>query len=181
VVNEVLVGILVLITGYYAWQNRKMVKEMQKARKAQFLPRLKLSLAFLGPTIGIPRVTNIGPGPAIKPYIEIWVEPSKEDKKIFSSPVMLPGQYQDFFYPESDNNLLSLDELEKLDTLKLKAKYFDIFDKEHEIEDSINLKEYIKILKTSSARYHEDEISKIRKEIELIRKSTEKIANFLKK
>jgi hypothetical protein len=156
-----------------------MLKEMRETRKAQSLPKLKLSLTWRAPTFVIPRVINVGFGPALDPEIEMWVEPGdKTDKKIWQTQVMAPGEFQDFLYPkDAKGQVPSLDKLtENWQTLHFKGSYKDIYGISHEIEEKINLKEYVEIVKKSQARYQEDEWRQIRQELEKIRKNLEKLA-----
>ena len=39
-VISILTGVLVLVTGYYAWQTQEMVREMRRARKLQVMPKM---------------------------------------------------------------------------------------------------------------------------------------------
>lgn len=57
--------VLVGINAYYSWQTRQEIAEMKKARKTEFMPHIKVALAFLGPLALILRITNVGKGPAI--------------------------------------------------------------------------------------------------------------------
>lgn len=43
--------VLVGINAYYAWQIRQTIAEMEKARKAEFMPHVKAALTFLGPVL----------------------------------------------------------------------------------------------------------------------------------
>jgi hypothetical protein len=62
-----LTGTLVVVTAYYAWQSARMNQEMQRARSAQFRPKIVLSvIGQSGPVIA-PRLTieNVGAGAAL--------------------------------------------------------------------------------------------------------------------
>lgn len=39
-----LTAALVLVTGYYAWQNHQMVQEMRRSRELSVAPKLVLSI-----------------------------------------------------------------------------------------------------------------------------------------
>lgn len=63
---EIITGLLVLITGFYTWQTRNTVKEMERARKSGFLPiLLVVNQESISPSRswGI-KVRNVGRGPA---------------------------------------------------------------------------------------------------------------------
>jgi len=63
---------LVLITGYYAWQNRNMVNEMRLAREASARPHLALCFEPLGPMNVMVGLINLGPGAALS--IDLTIE-----------------------------------------------------------------------------------------------------------
>src|SRR5467141_3361899 len=77
--TELLTLGLVAITAYYAWQTRRMVGEMRKAREMQVSPRLVLTLGPRVPGAGSSGdylyVENVGPGIALEVDIEIALEP----------------------------------------------------------------------------------------------------------
>ena len=64
--TAILTAALVLVTAVYAWQNRKMVREMKHARDATILPKLALEFHRLGPNVVDLAIRNVGPGAAIE-------------------------------------------------------------------------------------------------------------------
>jgi len=73
-VTTVLTAVLLCVTFFYAWQNRKMVKEMQQARSATILPKLALEFHRLGPMVVDLAIRNVGPGAALEIDVEVeWV------------------------------------------------------------------------------------------------------------
>jgi len=73
--TEVLTGVLVLVTAYYAWQNQRMVGEMRRSRELSVLPKLAVDLRLQGPTFAQVQVLNVGPGPALAVDLRIAFEP----------------------------------------------------------------------------------------------------------
>lgn len=65
VVVGVATVVLVMVTGYYAWQNRRMAIEMEQSRRLSVRPHRALQLAYISPTVAAVRLTNIGNGPAV--------------------------------------------------------------------------------------------------------------------
>jgi hypothetical protein len=61
---ETLTALLVLITAFYAWQNRRMAVEMRRSREALIRPKLAVDIHMIAPMYGVARVTNVGQGPA---------------------------------------------------------------------------------------------------------------------
>ncbi len=73
---ETLTGALVLITGYYAFQNRQMAVEMRRSREATVRPKLAVDVHLLTPMYAMARVTNVGQGPALDVDVELAFEPA---------------------------------------------------------------------------------------------------------
>ncbi|RZN15145.1 MAG: hypothetical protein EF812_03380 [Methanosarcinales archaeon] len=73
---NILTVFLVLITAYYAWQTKKMVKEMEIARRLQFIPALKIkpTRLYSGNYFDV-EIVNIGLGPAKNIKEKIRLEP----------------------------------------------------------------------------------------------------------
>src|SRR5918995_1084347 len=86
---------LVGVTGYYAWETHRMVDEMRKARAAQLLPKLVLTVKSLGGGNGLWRVQNVGPGPATDVDVQIAPAPGGPPRR-WKEPVVVPGEGHDF-------------------------------------------------------------------------------------
>jgi hypothetical protein len=63
--TAILTAALVLVTSFYAWQNRAMAREMKRARDATILPKLALDFHRLGPNVVELAIRNVGPGAAL--------------------------------------------------------------------------------------------------------------------
>jgi len=105
--TELLTAVLVLITGYYAWQNRKMVREMAAARSVAVLPKLVLHWTMVSPILGFPTVKNVGPGPALNVDISIHFDPlpgheNKAEVRRWTASVLAPGEERQFLPPDKD-------------------------------------------------------------------------------
>ncbi len=70
-VIAVLTLVLVAITGFYAWQNRRMVDEMRASRRQAVAPQFVLDLNLAGPQAVFLDVHNAGSGPALNGTYEI--------------------------------------------------------------------------------------------------------------
>ncbi|WP_321429052.1 hypothetical protein [uncultured Methanolobus sp.] len=80
---SVLTAILVIITAYYAWQTRGMVKEMETARLYQFLPSLKVNPTHLHLGDGFDvEIRNLGVGPAKNIRGTLKIEPDGDEVDI---------------------------------------------------------------------------------------------------
>lgn len=135
---SVLVSILALIVANISGlvQTRTTNKEMEKARKADFLPIIRVQLAFT-PALVL-RVSNVGKGPALNIDIEItyspdckrrWLEPSfaeKETLRILLPGLVFPKQLPEIF-PE----------------IRVAGAYEDVFEQKYLINEIINTKQFI--------------------------------------
>lgn len=87
----VMTAALVLVTAYYAWQNRQMVQEMRAARAVSVLPKVVVRWTYVGPGIGLPHITNVGVGAALDVDVELAFEPGGGFKRRWRSAVLTPG------------------------------------------------------------------------------------------
>lgn len=60
-----LTAVLIVITAYYAWQTRRAVVEMQRARQLSVRPKLVIAIEMPDPTIGRIAIKNVGAGAAL--------------------------------------------------------------------------------------------------------------------
>lgn len=70
--SAILTAALVLVTGYYAITNRRVLMEMKAARDAALLPKLALEFHRLGPNVVDLAIRNVGPGAALN--VDVHVE-----------------------------------------------------------------------------------------------------------
>ena len=102
-----LTAALVLITVYYALQNRRMVAEMRRARGLAILPKLALDFHRLGPTTVTLAIKNVGPGAALEVDIKVTWEPlgvGEQTENRWRRNVLAPGEQADFMPPGTDLN-----------------------------------------------------------------------------
>jgi hypothetical protein len=98
---ELLTLVLILVTGFYAWQTRRTVVEMKRSREAQMLPKLALELQPKYGAIATLDITDVGPGPAIDLDLELSFEPAPGSDappqvKKWRAPALVHGQRQNF-------------------------------------------------------------------------------------
>jgi hypothetical protein len=103
--TTVLTGVLVVITGYYAWQNRKMAQEMAAARRISVFPKLVLEWTMASPVLGFPTLKNVGPGAALDVDITISFEALREggltESRNWTASVVVPGEERQFLPPST--------------------------------------------------------------------------------
>lgn len=116
--TAILTAALVAVTVFYAWQNRKMVGEMKKARDATILPKLALDLHTLGPTVFDLAIKNVGPGAALDIDVQTEWMPVDESAAApgvrWRRNILSPGGQVELFPPgELSGNHESLPETYK--------------------------------------------------------------------
>jgi hypothetical protein len=148
--TEVLTAVLVVITGFYAWQNYRMANEMRAARGVAVLPKLSISLGMVGPQYGFVYLTNVGPGAALDVDIGITFVPHDEDadphviELVWTTNVMAPGETHSFIprkHPDGDNvgdgEVCKIDELTaKYRDIRLMGTYRDALGTAHRADDT---------------------------------------------
>ncbi len=154
IVIAIFTVILVFVTGYYAWQNKKMVEEMKLARKSQFIPSLKIKPTYLslGSSFDI-EISNIGLGPAKNIRGKIRLEPKGDSVSIFY-PLLYPQER--FALRMPFNNTKTYEDAKKFDKLILQVQFKDIINETSNQEDVFVLKELEEI---KNDDYREDRIS----------------------
>jgi hypothetical protein len=94
---------LVLVTIYYAAQNRRMVLEMGKTRALAILPKLAIEFRHIGPNTMDVAVKNVGPGPALAVDIELRFDPADASAapyiRRYRQNLLVPGEQQVFAPP----------------------------------------------------------------------------------
>lgn len=91
--------VLVIVTGYYALQNKRMADEMESNRRYQFRPALKIERTYLslGSQLDV-KISNIGLGPAKNIRGKCTLLPSGKIFEFFQ-PVLYPKQTVSFHEP----------------------------------------------------------------------------------
>ena len=129
----ILTFFLVLITGYYAWETRSMVKEMEKTRKNQFIPYLKIkpTRLYLGDGFEI-EIKNIGVGVAKNIRGTISLIPDGGQKEVVY-PILFPRER--FVLQEPFERARTYESARSYREIKLSVNYMDISDNIHTQED----------------------------------------------
>lgn len=165
--TEVLTGVLVVITGYYAWQNQRMVLEMRKARELSVRPHLRLDLERLGGVSAALTVTNVGLGPALDVEVTLAFVPRRsgpEEVRVWRPPVLVRGQGQRFAIPAEglDMNAFAASYHEVLLTGKLN----DTLGQRHQVDDAIrDIQERWTQTKEAKRLFSDSPLEKATKEI----------------
>jgi hypothetical protein len=178
-----LTAALVLITGYYAWQTRRMVSEMERARGAQLMPRLVLDMKRLGAGNALLRVTNAGPGPALNVDVQLALHPDGPVRR-WAVPVVAAGESHDFIPDPSGgapNGRLHLDVLtDAFGELRLQGTCADALGKSHAVEDKLDVREYWRLLKEVQETVPHEPLEEMAKHMEKLAKAAEAAHGELK-
>jgi len=141
-VSVIVTVVLVGINAFYAIQSRRTIKEMEKARKTEFMPHIRAELTFLGPVFLLLRMINVGKGPAIDVKARITFSPSNESR-LWEQGTMSPNESIRVFLPEGN-----LDKVcETAARITVKGEYMDIFGQQFRIDEEIDTKEFIENMK----------------------------------
>jgi hypothetical protein len=133
--------VLVIINGYYAWQVRKTIDEMKKAREAEFMPHIRAELSFFG-LIPVMKITNFGKGPAIN--IKTKITFSGGETKPWEQTVMSPNESIHLTLPGANMNEI----LQRAAQIMVSGEYEDIFGKVLKIDDKMDTKVFIEQTQT---------------------------------
>lgn len=186
-VTTFLTGLLVAITGYYAWQNQRMVSEMRATRELAILPKLALTLEALGPTYVLVRVVNIGQGAAQHVDVTLTFEPkadAQREERRWKSHLMAPGQASDFFPPDPvPGHIPSIDAFVlTCERVTLVGTMEDLTGRAHLVGEELgDLTEWSTLLTNARERYLDDPAHSLAKHTETLAKHSKVAADALKK
>lgn len=155
--TAVLTAGLVLVTVYYAIQNRQMVSEMRQARDLTILPKLALDFHRLGPTAMTLAIKNVGPGAALDVDVHVVWEPSATDKPAehrWRRNVLAPAEQADFIPPGQglDGNLNALPTT--YERVRILGQMKDSAGNQHHVDEVFdNLSEWREVLGEARQRF----------------------------
>lgn len=153
---------------YYAWQNRKMVKEMAATREVAVLPKLAIEWTMTSSVVALPTLHNVGPGPAHAVDVAIHYEPlSGQEHKLkvrkWKANLMVPGETKQFLPLEDDfSGSMTTEEMAKTYShIVLTGEYYDVLGKQHTAEDQLeDIAEWRRISGNAIARWLEPDSQK---------------------
>lgn len=171
IINGVAIVVLVLVTGYYAWQTRTMAREMRSARLLSLLPKLVLDIKMIDPAFGVVVVRNVGAGPAIDADLTLTFEGSeaaeREDRSWLAH-VIAPGEQHPFVPPKG---VMTMDGfVAKHPAISLSGTIWDAFDQKHAVDERIEIAEAWARLKNALRHWAPTPEEKIAAEVEKIRR-----------
>jgi hypothetical protein len=148
-VTSILTGVLVLATIYYAKQTRatvkemgKTVKEMRLAREAQVTPKLIGAIEKLGYDSMLPRVVNMGVGPAIDVKLTMTLEPDGPSVP-YRAPFMSPGRGASLIPKGDTEYLVLINEFEPYETFLIEGECWDALGQKVDVHERFQLRAWI--------------------------------------
>jgi hypothetical protein len=178
--QTVLATVLVLITGYYAWQNRRVVSEMRKSRELSVEPKLNVSIRMLGPTYGVAHLMSTGQGPALDVDVTVMFHQRAGGpiERKWRSVIMPPGEAHDFIAPEELRAQTMDDFSARCSEISVRGTMKSSLGTELSVSETTgDLREWFEMTAAASHLWEEEPEREISREIEKIRKSLEKIVS----
>lgn len=184
VVNAVAVLLLVVITGYYAFQTREMVEEMREARRAPLLPKLVLDLSFLGGIYGVVTVQNVGPGPALDVDMVVQFEHAekggKAEERAWRDHLMVPGEAHSFHFNDPPGATEPNEWMDIYPFVSLKGHAYDALGGRHEISQRIATRDVLEVKTQAEELLPSDHGEVAAKALEKIAKAADDIRGSVK-
>lgn len=165
--------VLAILTAIYVIQTQGMLREMTKARKAEFQPHVKATLKPLGPLFVELALENVGKGAAIDVEVTFSVKPGEFEKN-WRHPILSPGDSERFFLPEGNLKKLA----KKYDKVIVTGICKDVFGEKHTIDEQIDIKEIQKGWHESGfvlKKTVETRLGEIHKELERLERSLDRL------
>lgn len=160
VTTAILTAALVLITAYYARQNKRMVEEMAASRRVAVLPKLALDLKGLAPTVDTINVANVGPGPALHVDLSLVFEPHdpskhERDERRLKANVLAPGEEHQFLPLTRERSVMHTEEFAAtFARIALTGTMRDALGNSEQVEDRLDdLAERRRLLEEAKVRF----------------------------
>jgi hypothetical protein len=166
--TAILTAVLISVTIYYAWQNRKMVKEMAATREVAVLPKVAIEWTMMSSVVALPTLHNVGPGPALRVDVAIHYEPlpGQEHKlkvRKWTANLMASGETKQFLPLEDDfSGSMNTEEMAKTYShIALTGECYDVLGKKHTVEDRLeDIAEWRRISGNAIARWLDPDAQK---------------------
>lgn len=139
--------VLVIVTAWYATENRRMVKRMDQEREELSRPVLTFQIIPWQPQLLKLRIQNVGNGPALQ--IKGTIESVRRSGSVnipWSYPILAASKYEEFGFPTpsgaSNEERFRLDEI-RSNVIEIRAKfrYSSASGSQYELNDSIQIQQ----------------------------------------
>lgn len=184
-----LTAVLVAVTAYYAWQNRRVVAEMKRATDLAIEPSIVLRPQILVPGKYVMfRAQNVGGGAAVGLEAEVRFEGVSTDAEALApyrwhAPSLASQEHADLYARERPNaKMLEVSELvHRAAVVRLVGHCFDVLGRRHEIDASLPIADWWAVIQQAGQRFEEsterrlgqiaDGVKNIARELERQRRS----------
>ncbi len=175
------------ITGWYAWETRRIVRNMEKDREEMHRPVLAFELISWDASLLKLRIQNVGSGVAVD--VRGTIESTTKSGSAsfpWSYPLLCAGQYEEFGFPTpqgaSNEDRFRFEKIrENVVEVQAKFKYRSTRGVDYQLNDSIPVQKVTNDWVTSRmlvTQDHPDRIMpRIAKTLEGIEKELEKLHN----
>lgn len=170
--------LLVLVTGIYAYFTWRMSGEMRKARE----PIIQFSYSTISPMAVVLRILNAGNGVAKDIVVKYWLIGYEGSERIWKMPAMLPGEYHEFFIPQTVNEYeLYIEKLKEIDHIGYDISFKDAWNKKYRIIGKLGLGEILQTWAKSHMMYNEEPLEKMEHHLKNIDDNIGKIGRIIEK
>jgi hypothetical protein len=164
---------LVMVTLYYAIQTRQTVREMQRARTAQVMPRLVPGFAPAGPLVMYPRVVNVGPGAATDIDCTMRLESGGPEWR-WRWALLVSGEDQEFLprwkCPDGTDFQPYISQFEKhFSQLTLMASYYDVTGTRHVATGRAEIAETLRLFHSVGVHTKTTPVEKLKRQLEALK------------
>lgn len=173
--------VLVVITGYYAWQNHKMVTEMRLAREASLCPHLELCFEFRGSLYAMVGIANVGPGTAVSLDVTVEFHPREGSQfngetRRWRRELLAAGAQRNLSPPHLNGSIMPIQQLaDNVDRIAMTGSMRDVTGKAHEVSCEIaGIDEWVALLTDAHERLDEPPLKSLVKEMKNVSKTLDK-------
>lgn len=161
-----LTAALVIITGYYAWQNRRMVRVMERAQVLAIRPKLALTFRHPGPTYSEIAVVNVGTGPALNVDVVLIFEAAAgtDVQRRWRASAVAPSEEHLFLAPQTPDGkpMYRNDLVGAFSRIRLSGSMEDGLRNRVAVDEVVDdLAEWAKLLEDADQRWVEDPMDRI--------------------
>lgn len=170
--------LLVVVTAVYALFTGLMTKEMKKSRE----PIIQLSYSTISPMAIVLRILNSGNGVAKDIVAKYWLVGYEGSERIWKMPAMLPGEYHEFFIPQTvDGYELDIEKLKEIDHIGYEISFKDAWNKKYRTTGKLGLGEILQTWAKSHMMYDEEPLKKMEQHLKNIDNNIRNIGRIIEK
>lgn len=171
---------LVLITGYYAWQTRRTVMEMHASRLLVMMPKIVLDLEMADPIIARIAVRNVGSGPALDLDITVTFNAralggAQSESRHWATAFVAAGEHHELLPPETTPYVDQL--VSSFGSISMKGSATDCLGGRLEINHELNVERVWRLQVGARQRFRRDPLERMADDIEKTRRAVESLVD----